>query len=217
VALPENRGAGVANDVGLRRARGTWIAKADADDVSLPHRFEVQLRALEATASDVVGSAMDEFVGVETNVVARRPAPLTAEDIARRLRMNSPMNHPTAMYRRSLALAVGGYAELRHMQDYDLFARLHAAGARMTNLPESLVLFRAGEAMYARRTSRAMTGCEWSLQRNLRRYGVIGPVRRWSNLALRLTFRRLPRPLLRAAYRVLFHDHGVRAGGAELA
>jgi glycosyltransferase involved in cell wall biosynthesis len=203
VVLPVNRGAGVANGAGLRRARCTWIAKADADDVNLPTRFERQLAAAVAGDLDLVGAALDEFVGGEADVVARRAAPESAEAIARRMPINNPVNHPTAFFRRSLALDVGGYPDLRYMQDYDLFARMLVAGARMRNLPEALVLFRAGDAMYARRTSRAMTRCEWQLQANLRRYGVVGPLRRWTNLAMRLTFRRLPRPLLRLAYRLL--------------
>jgi glycosyltransferase involved in cell wall biosynthesis len=41
--LPVNRGAGVANQAGLMRCTGTWILKADADDISLPERLVRQL------------------------------------------------------------------------------------------------------------------------------------------------------------------------------
>ena len=50
------------------------------------------------------------------------------------MRLNNPINNPTVVFRRQLALDVGGYADLRYMQDYDLFARMLAGGARAENL-----------------------------------------------------------------------------------
>lgn len=199
--LPVNRGAGVANQTGLEAASGTWIAKFDADDICLPHRIERQLLALDTSGADVCGSAMLEFVEDPASPVALRTVPVTHEGIAGRMRFNNPINHPSSMYRRELAVAVGGYADLRYMQDYDLFARLLAAGAKMINLEEPLVLFRANEGMRRRRGARELTALEWQLQRRLHGYGIVGRPRMVGNLVVRLTFRKLPAPLMRLAYR----------------
>lgn len=201
VRLELNSGAGVANQAGLRAATGEWIAKADADDLCSPDRFERQLRAVLAAGADLCGAAMSEFEDSPDHVVALRANPLTHEAIARRMRWNNPVNHPTAFYRRSSALAAGGYPELRYMQDYDLFARMLAAGSSMMNLPEPLVLFRSGEAMRRRRSGRDFFGLEWALQRRLRRYGLIGTPRMTVNLVLRMAFRMLPPSIMRATYR----------------
>lgn len=206
IVLPVNQGAGVANQQGLLAATGDWIAKMDADDICVPTRFEKQVELLRSGEVDVLGAAMTEFEMDEQNVTALRRSPITHDEIAARMRMNSPINHPTSIYRRELAIRVGGYPDMRYMQDYDLFARMLTGGARMANTTEPLVLFRADEGMYRRRGSSAMTHCEIRLQRNLRRYGVIGLPRMVTNLILRLIFRRLPRPLLRSAYRILFHS-----------
>ena len=206
VVRATNGGAGLANRAGLERARGDWIAKADADDLNMPERLERQLGFVIENGIDVCGASMVEFDRDEFVHTAIRSLPAHHDKIARTMRMNSPINHPTSFYRRQLALDVGGYADLRYMQDYDLFARMLAAGAKFANIAEPLVRFRADERMYRRRASREMTACEWRLQNNLRSYGVIGPIRMWTNLALRLTFRRLPAPALRAAYRLLFHE-----------
>lgn len=205
VVLPENKGPGVANMAGLVRARFTWIAKADADDVNVADRFERQMNAIEEHRLDVVGSALAEFEGAEANVVGIRPSPLTQELIERRLRWNNPLNHPTILFRRRLALECGGYPELRFMEDYDLAARMVIAGARIRNLPEPLVLFRA-DSMHQRRTDRRATACEWRLQRNLRAYGINGPMRMWVNLVIRLGYRRLPSAVLERVYRALFRQ-----------
>ncbi len=198
--LPSNQGAGVANGAGLRAATGTWIAKMDADDLLLPHRFETQLATLDETGADLCGAAMWEFDHDPDRPTRLRTNPATHDAIARRMRFNNPVNHPTAMYRRELALSVGGYPTMRFMQDYDLMARMLAGGARMTNLPEPLVLFRAGDGMLRRRSTRGYLALERELQRNLRSYGLVGRGRAAVNLAIRGAFRVLPRWGLSRAY-----------------
>jgi glycosyltransferase involved in cell wall biosynthesis len=200
VRLATNQGAGVANGAGLRAATGTWIAKMDADDLLLPHRFETQLAALKETGADLCGAAMWEFDHDPERPTRLRTNPATHEAIARRMRFNNPINHPTAMYRRELALRVGGYPSMRFMQDYDLMARMLAGGARMTNLPEPLVLFRAGDGMLRRRSARGYLALERELQRNLRSYGLVGRGRAAVNLTVRGAFRVLPRWGLSRAY-----------------
>ena len=200
VALPVNGGAGVANQAGLEAAHGAWIAKADADDVLAPTRFERQVEALRASGADLCGSAMWEFDEDPDRPVRLRTNPLDHDAIARRMRFNNPINHPTVLYRRGLALEVGGYPTMRFMQDYDLFARLLAGGARMTNLAEPLVLFRAGDTMRRRRSAKGYLALELELQRRLRSYGVIGPVRMARNLVVRSTFRLLPQRAIGHAY-----------------
>ena len=200
VPLAVNGGAGIANQAGLAAATSPWIAKADADDVLAPDRFEKQVAALRLSGADLCGSAMWEFDDDPAHPVRLRTNPLTHEAIAERMRFNNPINHPTVVYRRGLALEVGGYPTMRFMQDYDLFARLLAGGARMQNLEEPLVSFRAGDTMRKRRSARGYLRLELDLQRRLRSYGVIGPVTMARNLAVRWTFRLLPQRLIRAAY-----------------
>lgn len=200
VRLNRNMGAGVANQAGLEAATGDWIAKADADDVSVPSRFGRQLDVVTSTDVDVCGAAMWEFDGEVDNLTALRVNPLTHEAIARRMRSNNPINHPTAMYRRVAALAAGGYPDLRFMQDYVLFARMLSRGARMLNLDDPLVYFRAGSELHARRRTRGFARFEWEVQRELRRCGLVGPVRSAANFVVRGTYRRLPAPAMRAVH-----------------
>lgn len=201
VRLPENRGAGVANQEGVLAATGTWIAKADSDDVNLSQRFQTQFDALTAAGADVCGAAMLEFVGEEENVRAIRRAPATHEDIARRMRVNNPISHPTVMFRRSTALAAGGYPDWRFVQDYGLFARMLAGGARMMNLDEPLVLFRSGDQLTSRRRSASIRRGEVVLQCCLRDLGLISTPRMWFNVLWRLAFRMMPTSLVALAYR----------------
>ena len=189
VRLPVNSGQGIANQVGLEAAAGTWIAKADADDINEPERLEQQLRHLEQTGADVCGTAMLEFDEEPAVPNAVRVSPVGHDQISRKMRTNNPMSHPTVMYRRDLALACGGYPDMRFAEDYVLFARLWRDGAIFTNMPDHLVKFRADAGMHARRALRDQAGVEWRLQQELMACGLVSPWRRWWNLGVRLGYR----------------------------
>ncbi|HET9022037.1 MAG TPA: glycosyltransferase [Ornithinibacter sp.] len=206
--LPRNLGSGLASARGLELATGDFLARHDADDVSLPPRFEREMAAIEEHGLDLVGSAMLEFERSPDHVVGVRTNPRTHEQIVARMRLNNPINNPTVVFRRRLAVEVGGYADLRYMQDYDLFARLLAAGARAENLDEPLVLFNAGEGMISRRGGWRMLRHEWDVQRRLMATGTIGPVLLVRNMLVRGAFRIIPPSLLRRVYAVLFRSRG---------
>jgi glycosyltransferase involved in cell wall biosynthesis len=210
--LPVNLGGGGASAHGLRLASGDFVARHDSDDVSLPQRLERQMAAVEERGLDLVGASMLEFEGSPDHVVGVRRTPRTHDEIAARMRLNNPVNNPTVVFRRRLALDVGGYADLRYMQDYDLFARLLAAGARAENLDEPLVLFNAGDSMLSRRGGWRMLPHEWAIQRRLRETGTIGTALLVRNLVVRGAFRLLPARALKVAYAVLFRRTATAPG-----
>lgn len=210
--LPRNVGSGLASARGLELATQDFVARHDSDDVSLPTRLERQLERVEAHGLDLVGSSMLEFRGDPEHVLGLRAVPTSHAAIVRRLPMNNPVNNPTSVFRRELALGVGGYADLRYMQDYDLFARMLAAGARAENLDEPLVLFNAGDEMISRRGGWRMLRHEWAIQRRLREAGVIGTPRLALNLVLRGAFRLVPGRLLGPVYALLFRRRASEVG-----
>jgi glycosyltransferase involved in cell wall biosynthesis len=205
VPLPENRGLAAALQRGLSATRHPWIVRMDADDVALPHRIEAQMGAVARGDVDVVGAAMIEFNGQLDNHVGIRSLPLHHADIAKYARINNPINHPTAVIRRTALDAVGGYRSVHLMEDYDLFARLLTRGFRFRNLADPVLLFRSGDSMFRRRVGRGMFRAERQLQRNLVDYGLVNRRRAALNLVLRSAFRALPQSALRRAYRTLFY------------
>ncbi len=202
--LAVNAGNGPASQRGLEVATGDFVARQDSDDVSLPTRLERQMSAVVERKLDLLGTAVLEFEHDPENVVGVRPAPLTAEAIATRLRINNPMNHPSVVFRRALALEVGGYLDVPFHEDYDLWARMLAGGARAENLAEPLVLFNAGGGMLSRRGGLGMLRHEWTMQRRLYAMGVVGPALFVRNLVLRGAFRVIPGRLLAPVYAILF-------------
>jgi glycosyltransferase involved in cell wall biosynthesis len=216
VRLERQSGVAAALQAGLEFARSPWIARMDSDDVALPHRFAAQGDVIRTGRYDVLGAAMIEFDSDELATTGIRRMPKFHDDIIRLMRANNPLNHPTVVFRRSLVLQVGGYRTLPHLEDYDLWARVWAAGGTFHNLPEPLVRFRADARMLARRRQSGIHRAEFELQRNLRRYGLVSRPRLVVNLVMRTSFRLLPSPLMARAYRHLFHRPRSVEGGTVL-
>jgi len=212
VPLERNGGLGPALDRGLAASRFDVVARQDADDVSMPHRFEVELPLI--ADADIVGSGLLEFVTDTDDIVGQRVPPVGAVQIQRYARMHDPFNHPTVVYRKTAVLAAGGYGDLRLMEDYALFARMLLGGARAVNVPEPLVWYRVGEAAFKRRGGRDLLRSELRLQREFRRLGFTSRPQYARNVLIRGGYRLVPWWCRRAVYRpVLSRRRGASPSG----
>ncbi|MDR7330852.1 glycosyltransferase [Corynebacterium guangdongense] len=210
VKLARNHGAGPASQAGLDTIHTDWLARLDADDVAHPERFERQLSYAAAHPEvDVIGTAVAEFDASADAPGKVRALPATHEEIARYAKLNSPVNNPSVMMRSEAVDKVGGYRDVHHMEDYDLYARLLAGGYRFVNLPEALTFFRVDDAQFARRTGTGMFAAEREMQRNLVAYGLISRPRAWANTVIRMAYRALPKALITRVYSRLFHRQRV--------
>jgi glycosyltransferase involved in cell wall biosynthesis len=207
--LERNVGLGPALDAGLEACRYDVVARMDADDVSLPHRFAVQMPLVEAGA-DLVGSALLEFGEGAADVVGRRVPPIHPDAIRARSRFADPFNHPTVVYRRSCVQAVGGYGDFALMEDYLLWAKMILAGARVANVAEPLVLYRVGAGAYRRRGGWTMLRTELGLQRRLHALGFTTRAEYLRNVVVRGGYRLVPEDVRRVAYRRMIALHGNR-------
>lgn len=209
VRLEVNLGLGPALDAGLDACRHDIVARMDADDISLPHRFATQLPVVESGA-DIVGSGLLEFGAHPDDVVGRRTPPTDPDDIRRRSRFADPFNHPTVVYRRKAVRAVGGYQDLVLMEDYLLFAKMIAGGAQVANVAEPLVKYRVGAGAYARRGGVGLLRSELVIQRRFRELGFTTRRQFARNVVVRGGYRLVPESLRRAAYRRLIASYGER-------
>jgi glycosyltransferase involved in cell wall biosynthesis len=210
--LPENVGLADALTAGLAACSYDVVARMDADDVALPERFAKQLALLD-TGYDLVGAGLYEFVDDEAVTIGVRTPPTGEEHIKRYARFHDPFNHPTVVYRRAAVQAAGGYVPVGLMEDYWLFARMLASGARAENIPEPLVKYRVGAGAYRRRGGLKQLRAELRLQRMMRRAGITGPAEMLRNVVVRGGYRLVPEGLRKVAYRTLL-QRGFRRGAS---
>ena len=202
VQLPENRGLAEALNRGLDAVSTPVVARMDADDVSVPERFERQWARIEA-GLDLVGTGMAEFESDPDRPVSVRTPPVGSERIREHARTHNPFNHPTMMYRVEALERVGRYQPFGKMEDYWLGVRLINAGANVDNISEPLLRYRVGAGAFARRGGWTEARTEWRLQRELLRMGFVTRGQYLRNVVVKGVYRLLPAGVKRVLFRGL--------------
>ena len=146
VVLQNSSNLGIAASLNraLQAARGEFIAVQDHDDISLPTRFEEQVRFLH-THPDVVLVGSPAWV-IDENDARKGLWRVPFDDIELRwhLLLNEPFLHTGIMMRRHALENVGGYStdqQYRFAEDYELISRI-AATYPVANLREPIVSWR---------------------------------------------------------------------------
>jgi glycosyltransferase involved in cell wall biosynthesis len=153
---PNERNLGQVGSLneGLKLARGEYVARLDQDDICLPERLERQIEALDAEPrAALVGSWLHRIDGQGRRLsTLRGRIGDRAELLYLVLTNRFPVAHPTAMFRRSVAIELGGYdPAFRFAEDQDLWRRMILAGHGAQIVEEPLVLYRVHESMQSLR------------------------------------------------------------------
>lgn len=127
----------------LEAAKGEYIARQDADDVSLPERLELQIDYLENHRDvGVLGTAVS-IINARGEETERRIPPLTDTEIRWKLLFHNSFYHSSVVFRRELLEKENKRFDesLVFSQDYELWVRL-LSDAKGANLEELLVRYR---------------------------------------------------------------------------
>lgn len=133
----ENRGCYPARNRAIAEARGRYLANMDADDLSLPTRFEKQIAYLEAHPEAVLVGTKTYECDMDDSVRLPRRDPDSYEDspqvpfqVNRKMAQRfAPFVPGTMMLRASLIGRIGSYDErLCYCGDLDLIARAALVG-----------------------------------------------------------------------------------------
>ncbi len=149
IHLEQNQGAAHALNIGIKQAKGLWIAINDADDFFFSNKIEEQVQYL---------NEHPELVGVGTLVecISKNPA-ISQEDlnnlttysnsfdtrwkIKDQIFYGNPVIHSSMMYSKDLFSKVGGYdTELEIAYDYDLWHKLSETG-EIEKVPKVLLYY----------------------------------------------------------------------------
>lgn len=127
---------------GCRLAKGKYIARMDADDISLPNRLEKQVSYMEThPAIGILGTGLryiDENGRRGKSIIN----PTNPKMIGLYLYFENCIAHPSVMMRREVIEPLDFYnSAALHAEDYDLWARSSRI-TQISNLPEILLYYR---------------------------------------------------------------------------
>jgi glycosyltransferase involved in cell wall biosynthesis len=167
----ENWGVARSLNQLLSYADGEFIARMDADDISLPDRFAKQVEFLRQHPEVVcVGGALN-WIDDKGRFVGHCAMPEQDEEIQTLLVGGiSMLHHPCTLLRRQPVMQIGGYNEsMIASSDLDLWLRLGELG-KLANLPDTLLLYRLHaqsitNARQARQRDDAYAACKRAWQR----------------------------------------------------
>ena len=138
-----NLGFATSLNRGLAKAKGEFIARMDADDVSLPDRFATQMEIIQTYKEDICGTAM-QIMDSDGNITGMMGFKnIVDSDLPSSILDNStPLLHPTIMMKRTALEDVGGYNPDMRPHDFDLWARMFLARKKAIVIPATLVQYR---------------------------------------------------------------------------
>jgi len=123
----ENRGVSSARNLGVRQARGDWIALLDSDDSWLPHKLERQCQGLQEQPSYRICHSDEIWIrrGVRVNPMKKHAK--GGGWIFQRCLPGCVISPSAVLLRRDLLETLGGFDEaLPACEDYDLWLRICA-------------------------------------------------------------------------------------------
>ena len=143
VVNKDNLGLTRSLNKGLHLARGEYIARMDADDISFPERFEKQLAYL-CKNQDVW------VLGGQIQRINASGEPITPSWVYKQkhylwtaLIKIPGIAHPTAMMRKDKIMAIGGYPEeFKYSQDQALWSKLFDYGFPIRTIPDIVLKYR---------------------------------------------------------------------------
>jgi len=144
----ERRGLVAALNEGIAASTCQYIARMDADDLAHPDRLRLQADYLDGHPDVGLVASQAEYLGDRAKNlgialwVDWTNSLLTTDELALNRFVESPLIHPTVMFRRELVESFGGYREGPFPEDYELWLRWLEAGVSMAKLPHKLLSWR---------------------------------------------------------------------------
>jgi len=169
----KNIGLTKSLNIGIKRTRGEYIARQDADDISLPERMEKMVGFLDENRK--VGVLRSSFIIIDENGNELETTILEREDekIRKKLLRDNPFGFE--LFRKSAILKIGGYREeFKYAQDYDLCLRI-ADISKVANIEEPLYKYRicsSAISVSKFHTQRSYAELAKKLTKNRKRWGA---------------------------------------------
>jgi len=168
---PQNAGLTRSLNQALAVATGELVARQDADDRSLPHRFRRQVEFMDANPAIALLGSDVRLIDHKGRPRLRRAGYRARTPLGARwqLLFENPFIHTAVMFRRGVVVdRLGGYDETHPLsQDFELWSRL-MAGFDACNLGEVLLDHRTHrQSISGRRDAGIIASRRANMERNI--------------------------------------------------
>lgn len=109
---------------GIRISRGKYIARMDADDISLPNRLLCQLVYMEMHPKVIMCGTNAFSIDQNGRILNRTNLPINAAEIKTRLYFQNVILHPTVMLRKDKFIRSRFFYKAQQAEDYELWTRV---------------------------------------------------------------------------------------------
>ncbi|MDD5597170.1 MAG: glycosyltransferase, partial [Victivallaceae bacterium] len=138
----KNEGIIECLNLGLKLARGKYIVRMDADDISFPQRLELQYNYMVANKDVVLSGTYAEKISADGKYIEMMLPPTESSCISTLIYFSCAIIHPSVIFKKEAVINAGLYNPKNiHAEDYGLWVLLAKEG-RMVNLPYSLLKYR---------------------------------------------------------------------------
>jgi len=180
VVIPVEKQNGLGNviNIGIRRSKGKYIARMDADDIMYPNRIERQVKYLEENPQCVAIGGQIDIINEDGEIVDHRQYAIEDEDIKKNRFLFQPFAHPAVTLRKAALEEIGLYPEdMWKVEDVKLFLILSTKG-EFHNLKDTVLKYR-------------MTFKTESQSKMLDHFKKTNEIRKWAikELGIKPTFR----------------------------
>lgn len=183
-----------------------FIARMDADDISMPDRFEKQIAFLQQHPRiDCVGGAINEIDENGNDRGKITSYPCGSDECRAFFAKRNPVAHPSVMFRQSFFEKAGWQYPTDFVRNEDtmLWYKGYLAGAQIANLPDVVLNFRMTDAMFTqRRNGKAFAKSQLAMRKIINKglaYGPMSMVYAYAMYILMIS----PSWILKWAYKVL--------------
>ena len=146
----KNMGLTASLNKGLGLAKGKYICRMDADDISINKRIENQKKYIEENDYDLIGGISQMIDENGKSIYSIKKVPTNMDKIKKALRYNQIISHPTWFGKKEVFDKLNGYRNMPLCEDYDFTLRAVLNGYKISNIDETVLKYRMTSSSISR-------------------------------------------------------------------